>query len=290
LLSTLLITLREGLEASLIVSILAAYLAKTQRRSQLRQVWVGVLAAAGACLLIGLVVALTASELAERTQELIEGIAGVLAVVLLTWMIFWMRRHGRTLRRELAEKADAAIASGSSLALPILAFIAVGREGIETVLFLYASFTASRTPVASGAGAVVGLLAAIGLGYGIYKGGVHLNLRTFFQVTGGLIVLVAAGLLSTAVHAFNEAHILLFLTSKAWDVSFIVSKTSVVGTVLRGLFGYEPRPTVLQSIVYFGYLVPTLAAFYASGRAPKMPSATAPASEASRDAAVRRAD
>jgi high-affinity iron transporter len=258
----LLITLREGLEASLIVTILLAYLVQTQRRAEVRRVWLGVAAAVAVSLGVGLAVAAGGASLSRQSQELLEGFAGLAAVGLLTWMIFWMRRHGRLLRKELAVKTDEALASGSAYALPMLAFVAVGREGLETVLFLYAAFSASSDPGASGGGAVIGLLVAIALGYGIYKGSARLNLRLFFQATGGLIIVVAAGLIASSIHEFNEAGVLLFGTTTAWDISRFIGSSGFLGNLLKGLIGYEPKPTVLQAAGYFAYLVPTLFTFY----------------------------
>jgi high-affinity iron transporter len=262
MLPAFLITLREGLEASLIVTILAAYLVQTGRRPELRRVWVGVVAALVGSLAVGLAVAAGGAELSTKSQELLEGFAGIAAVGLLTWMIFWMRRHARSLRKELAVKTDEALASGSALALPMLAFVAVGREGLETVLFLYAAFSASSDPASSGGGAVIGLLVAAALGYGIYRGSARLNLRLFFQVTGGLIIVVAAGLISSSIHEFNEGGVLLIGTSTAWDISGFIGSSGFLGNLLKGLIGYEPKPTVLQATGYFVYLAPTLVAFY----------------------------
>jgi high-affinity iron transporter len=269
MLPAFLITLREGLEAALIVTILAAYLVQTNRRREMGHVWIGVVAALVGSLAVGLAVAAGGAELSRKSQELLEGFAGIAAVGLLTWMIFWMRRHARSLRKELAAKTDHALASGSSFALPMLAFVAVGREGLETVLFLYAAFSASTDPAASGGGAVVGLLAASALGYGIYKGSARLNLRMFFQVTGGLIIVVAAGMVASSIHEFNEAGVLLFWTQTAWDASGVIGSSGVVGALLKGLIGYDPKPTVFQAVLYFAYLVPTLIAFY--GLYPKLP-------------------
>lgn len=262
MLPAFLITLREGLEAALIVTILAAYLVQTHRRPEIRRLWVGVVAAVLGSVGVGLAIAAGGAELSRRSQELLEGFAGLAAVALLTWMIFWMRRHARSLRKELSQKTDEALASGSAYALPMLAFVAVGREGLETVLFLYAAFSASTAPAASGGGAVVGLVAAIALGYGIYKGSTRLNLRLFFQITGGLIIAVAAGMIASSIHEFNEAGVLLFWTSTAWDASGVIGSSGILGTLLKGLIGYDPKPTVLQAVLYFAYLVPTLIAFY----------------------------
>ncbi|HYZ93666.1 MAG TPA: iron uptake transporter permease EfeU [Actinomycetota bacterium] len=271
MLPALLITLREGLEAALIVTILAAYLVQTNRRREMGRVWIGVVAALVGSLAVGLAVAAGGAELSRKSQELLEGFAGIAAVGLLTWMIFWMRRHARFLKKELAEKTDQALASGNTFALPMLAFVAVGREGLETVLFLYAAFSASSDPAASGGGAVVGLLAAAALGYGIYKGSARLNLRMFFQITGGLIIVVAAGMVASSVHEFNEAGVLLFWTQTAWDATGFIGSSGIIGALLKGLIGYDPKPTVLQAVLYFAYLVPTLIAFY--GLYPQIASA-----------------
>jgi high-affinity iron transporter len=263
----LLITLREGLEAALIVTLIAAYLARTGRRDALPKVWVGVAAALAVSTAAGLVVALGAAELSTRQQELFEGFASAAAAGVLTWMIFWMRRQARSIKGELEEKTDKALESGRATALAGLAFVAVVREGLETVLFMYATFKSSSSAVATGSGAVLGIVAAVLIGYGIYVGGVRLNLRRFFQITGGLIVIVSAGLLASAVHELNEGGLLLFATGRAYDASGILGPNGVMGSVLRGLFGYEPRPTVLQVVVYWAYLVPTMIAFYGIPRA-----------------------
>ena len=262
MLSALVIALREGLEAALIIAILAAYLVRAHRRAELRGLLLGAGAAGALCAAVGLTVALGAAELPTVTQEIIEGISSVLAVVLLTWMIFFMRKHARSQKSELEASAARALASTSRWALPLVAFSAVAREGLETVLFLYASFRNSTSTTGSGVGAVVGLLVAAALGFGIYRGGVHLNLRRFFQVTGGLLVIVAGGLLAGAVHAMNEAGAITVLTRPAWDLNGILSDTGFVGSVLHGLMGYVGAPNVLQVIAWWGYIVPTLIAFY----------------------------
>ena len=262
MIASFLITLREGLEAALIVTIVLAYLRQTDHRDQARRVWAGVAAAVAVSAAVGLVVAAGAARLSMRAQEFVEGAAGLLAVAVLTWMIFWMRRHAPSIRRHLHERADEALRSTSLLALPLLAFTAVGREGLETVLFLYAAFKSSTSPAQSGGGAVLGLLAAAALGYGLYKGSTRLNLRLFFQITGGLIIVVAAGLLASSIHEFNEAGYLLFLGDAVWDTSGVIGPTGIVGSVLRGFFGYDASPTMLQVLAYWCYLVPALFAFY----------------------------
>lgn len=278
MLSALVITLREGLEAALIVSILAAYLVKTGRSDEIRKIWTGVAAAAGLSLIVGLAVALGAASLSDAAREAFEGIASLAAVGVLTWMIFWMKRNARHIRSDLEGRA----ATASGLALALLAFTAVAREGLETVLFLYASFEQSATPAASGGGALAGLLIAVTLGYGFYKGGIKLNLRRFFQITGALIVVVAAGLVATGFHELEEAGLALPLTIAAWDTGGLIAKDGFLGSVLKGLIGYRPAPTVFEVIVYWAYLIPAMAAFFW----PSRPAAPAPIRRAERESAT----
>ncbi|MCA1839989.1 MAG: iron uptake transporter permease EfeU [Actinomycetota bacterium] len=262
MLPAFLIALREGLEGALIVVILATYLVRVGRKSELKAVWLGVAAAVAGSLITGIIVTAGVARLPEWAQEAFTGIATTLAVAVLTWMIFWMRHHARGLKSSLESRTESAMESGQSLALPVLAFTSVGREGLETVLFLRAAVASSTAHLASRAGATLGLLVAAGIAYGIYKGGVKLNLRSFFQVTGGLIIVVSAGLLSGAIQAFNEAGWFNVLTQRAWDLSSLVSTHSIVGSALNGLFGYEPKPSVFQVIAYWAFLVPAVFGFY----------------------------
>lgn len=268
MLSAFVITLREGLEASLIVGILAAYLVKTERHNEIRKLWIGVAAAIGFSVLAGVLLVAGTASLSRKQQELVEGITGLVAVAVLTWMIFWMRHHAHHLKESLHAKIDEAVESGATFTLVFLAFTAVAREGLETVLFLHAALNYSDSAVRSGGAALLGLVVAIGLGYGLYRGGIHLNLKTFFQFTGGLLIIIAAGILASSIHELNEAGLLLFLGQRAWDTSSIASPSAggiagVIGSLLKGMIGYEPRPTVLQVIAYWGYLIPAMFAFYA---------------------------
>lgn len=261
MLSSLLITLREGLEAALIVSIIAAFLIRTGRRAALKDVWIGVGAALALSAAVGLVVSFGAASLSERSQEVFEGVASLIAAGVLTWMIFWMRKQARGIKAHLESRAEAAMAGGT-FALSFLAFTAVAREGLETVLFLYASFTQASGAAGAATGAVIGLLIAVALGYGLYRGGLRINLRTFFQVTGGLLIVVAAGLIAYGIHELNEAGMLLLLTAQAWTTEGVIAEKGTIGSILRGLFGYESKPTLFQVLAYVGYLVPVMAAFY----------------------------
>lgn len=268
MLSAFVITLREGLEASLIIGILAAYLVKTGRTTELRKLWIGVLAAVGFSILAGVLLTAGTASLSRKQQELVEGITGLVAVAVLTWMIFWMRHHAHHLKASLHAKIDEAVETGATFTLVFLAFTAVAREGLETVLFLNAALNYSDSAVRSGGAAILGLAVASGLGYGIYRGGVQLNLKAFFQVTGGLLIVIAAGILASSVHELNEAGYLLFLTERAWDTSGIANPSAggiagVLGSLLKGMIGYEPRPTVLQVLVYWGYMIPCAFMFFA---------------------------
>ncbi|MGV9694090.1 iron uptake transporter permease EfeU [Streptomyces sp. NPDC003444] len=258
-----LIGLREGLEASLIVCVLVAYLVKTGRRDALRPVWAGVGVAVGVSLAFGAVLEFGSRELTFEAQELLGGSLSIVAVVLVTWMVFWMRRTARHLKDELHGKLDAALVMGTG-ALVVTAFLAVGREGLETALFVWASVRASSDGTAAPlAGVLLGLLTAVLLGWLFYRGAVRIDLARFFTWTGGMLVVVAAGVLAYGVHDLQEARFLDGLADKAFDVSAAVPPDSWYGTLLKGVFNFQPNPTVLQVTVWALYLVPTLALFLA---------------------------
>ncbi|GAA3057788.1 FTR1 family protein [Streptomyces roseofulvus] len=258
-----LIGLREGLEASLVVCILIAYLVKTGRRDALKPIWTGIGVAVGIALAFGAGLEFGSQELTFEAQELLGGSLSVLAVVLVTWMVFWMKKTARHLRAELHGKLDAALAMGTG-ALVATAFLAVGREGLETALFVWASVRASsdgsHAPLI---GVVLGLLTAVLLGWLFYRGALRINLAKFFTWTGGLLVVVAAGVLAYGVHDLQEARFLGGLADKAFDVSATVPPDSWYGTLLKGVFNFQPDPTVLQVTVWALYLIPTLAFFLA---------------------------
>src|SRR5918992_833251 len=257
--ATLLITLREGIEAALVISIILAYLNAIGRRDQHGIVWAGTGAAVSLSFVARGGLFATAGALPDEAEEAFEGIASLLAVAVLTWMIFWMRRQARFLKGELQERVDVALASGSALALPALAFVVVVREGLETVLFLFSAIrTTAEGSVALGyVGAALGLVVAAVLGYLIYRGGIRLNLRTFFKVTGALILVVAAGLLAGGIHDLQEVGWITFGTATAFDISGVLSDEGTVGALLRALFGYNADPTVLELVAWVGYLLVT---------------------------------
>lgn len=258
-----LIGLREGLEASLVVCILIAYLVKTGRRDALKPIWIGIGVAVGVALAFGAGLEFGSQELTFEAQELLGGTLSIVAVVLVTWMVFWMRRTARHLRAELHGRLDAALQMGTG-ALVATAFLAVGREGLETALFVWASVRASSDGLhAPLAGVVLGLLTAVLLGWLFYRGAVRINLAKFFTWTGGMLVVVAAGVLAYGVHDLQEARFLDGLADKAFDVSATIPPDSWYGTLLKGVFNFQPDPTVLQVTVWALYLIPTLALFLA---------------------------
>jgi len=256
------VTLREGLEAALIVGIIVAYLVKVGRREAVRFVAYGVAAAVAVSVVVGVAVVATVGELPEVAQETFEGIAALLAVVVLTWMLFWMRRQGRAMKGELEASVDAALGRGSTLALAGLAFVAVAREGLETVLFMLAILGSSENVAVTMFGAVIGLVVAVAIGWAIFAMGVRVRLRQFFTVTGIVLIFVSAGLLAQAVHEFTEAG-WLPETAVAFDLSGILSRDGLLGSVLAGLFGFRPAPTWSELIAYFAYLIPVLLLFLA---------------------------
>ncbi|GAA4086704.1 iron uptake transporter permease EfeU [Streptomyces shaanxiensis] len=261
--SNYLIGLREGLEASLVVCILIAYLVKTDRRDALKPIWIGIGVAIALALGFGCALEFGSQELTFEAQEALGGSLSILAVGLVTWMVFWMRRTARHLKSELHGKLDAALQMGTG-ALVATAFLAVGREGLETALFVWASVRAagdgSTRPLA---GAALGIATAIVLGWLFYRGALRINLARFFTWTGGMLVVVAAGVLAYGVHDLQEARWLGGLSDKAFDISDTVDPASWYGTLLKGVFNFQPDPTVLQVTVWLLYLIPTLTLFLA---------------------------
>jgi FTR1 family protein len=258
-LPTFVIGLREGLEASLIVGIIAAFLAAQQRRDALRWVWVGVLSAASVCAAVGITLHIVGEELPRKQQEGLETIIAVVAVGAVTWMIVWMKRHAPTLSRDLRDNTAAALATGSALGLIGMAFLAVLREGLETAVFLVAAFNASSNVASAALGAVLGLAVSIAIGYGIFRGGVRLDLAKFFKVTGVLLAFVAAGLLSKALHTAHEAGWWNALQGQSLNLSAPLPDGSIRATLFTGIFGLDPRPTTGELLIWALYLVPTIA-------------------------------
>lgn len=256
MLPTFVIGLREGVEATLIVGIVAAFLRHEGRKDMLRNVWLGVGLAVAICLAVGIALDVLNSQLPQRQQEMLETVVGVLAVGVVTFMIVWMSRHARGLRKELEASAATALATGSAAALVAMAFFAVLREGLETAVFLLAVFQDASDPTAAGIGAVLGLLAAVVIGVGIYRGGVRLDLARFFRFTSAVLVVVAAGLLATAAGTAWEAGWITSFQSQPLDLSWLVVPGTWTSSLLTGMLGLQPHPSVAQIAVYLAYAVP----------------------------------
>jgi high-affinity iron transporter len=257
MLPTFVIGLREGLEASLIVGIIAAFVVRQGAGpAALRYLWAGVLAAVGLCVAAGVALHIAEEALPQRQQEGLETVVGILAVAMVTYMVVWMRRHARELKGDLEGKAGSALATGSVWGLVFMAFLAVLREGLETVVFLLAAFQASTSPAAAGGGALLGIATAVLLGYGIYRGGVRINMARFFRVTGFVLVFVAAGLVATAIHTAHEAGWFDLLQGQALDLTWLVRPGTVVSSLVTGMLGVQPRPTVGEVSGWLIYLVP----------------------------------
>lgn len=262
-----LIMLREGIEAALIVGIVATYLAQTGRGRFMPAVWTGVVLAVVLCVALGTILTATSQEFPQKQQELFEGVVAVVAAGVLTSMVFWMRRAARSIKAALHDSVDAALRPGDrqGIALVGMAFFAVGREGLESVFFLLATFQ-QRVGLGVPAGALLGLLSAVGVGFAIYGGGVRLDLRRFFRWTGAFIIFVAAGLLANGLQSFHEAGLWNGLQDIAFDLSDTLSSDSVLGTLLKAILGYQESPTIGAVLLYLGYLVPTLYLFFAQPR------------------------
>jgi FTR1 family protein len=258
MLPTFVIGLREGLEAALIVGIVAAFLVQEGRRDALRPMWIGVAVAVFISVAVGVGLHVADNQLPQREQEGLETVIAAIAVVFVTWMILWMRRNARNLKGELQEVASSALARNSSRALIGMAFFAVIREGFETAFFLTAAFDQSDNPGSTGTGAVLGVVLAAVLGYAIYRGGARINLQKFFRATGVVLVFVAAGLVASALHTAHEATWINVGQGQAVDLSWLVVPGTVTASLLTGMLGLQPRPVQIELIAYLIYLVPMI--------------------------------
>jgi high-affinity iron transporter len=264
--SSALIGLREGLEAALVVSILVAFLVKTDRREALRWVWPGVGAAVLLSIAVGAILTYTTAQLGFEQQEALGGSLSIVAVAFVTVMIFWMRSASKTIAAELRGKMDHALTIGP-LAVLLLSFLAVGREGLETAVFFYSAVqTAQSDTIQPLIGFSVGILVACLLAYLLYRGAVRFNLGKFFTITGVLLVFVAAGVLGYGLHDLQEANFLPGLHVLAFDASNSVPETSWYGALLKGIFNYSQQTTVLQAIAWVAYVVIVLPLFLRPAR------------------------
>ena len=271
MLSTFIIALREGLEAALIVGILVAYIVRTDRRHLLKPLWTGVGVAIAASLALGAVLSFTSAELTDRGEELFAGITSFIAVGLVTWMVFWMKRTARTLRNELHGKVETAL-TGGPVSLALVAFFAVAREGLETALFIYTNFKTVGAASTATIGLILGLGLAVILGYAIYNRSVKLNLAKFFTITGVALIIVAAGVLSYGIHEFQELGFLPGEENFLWDVTPWIAKDSLLAAILGGTVGFDTTTSIVQFIAWAGYLVAVLVPYLAKPKAVAAPA------------------
>ena len=274
--SNYLIGLREGLEAALVVGILVAYLVKTGRKDKLAPIWIGVGLAIVVSLAFGAILTYGSQAMTFEAQETFGGVMSIIAVSFVTWMVFWMKRTARSMKGELHDKIDAAVAIGP-IALAVTATIAVGREGLETALFLWTNIQATGSSTRPIFGAVLGLATAVVLGYLLYRRAIAINLAKFFTVTGALLIVVAAGVLAYGFHDLQEAGIIPGLDNNAYDITSWYSASSWYGTLLKGIFNFSPNPTVVEVVVWIGYLVPTMYLFFRGFRVVTSSPASPPA-------------
>ncbi|GAB7529710.1 FTR1 family protein [Pseudomonas sp. 3A(2025)] len=272
-----LIMLREGIEAALIVGIIASYLKQTGRGQWMPAVWVGVFLACALALLVGGGLELMSAEFPQKQQELFEGLVGLLAVGILSSMVFWMRKVGRSIKSELHQSLDSALGGSrnQTWALIGMVFFAVAREGLETVFFLLAVFQQS-TDASAPLGALFGLILSAGFGIALYRGSLRLNLGLFFRWTGLFILVVAAGILANSVRSLHEAGVWNHWQDVVFDVSATLPMDGPVGSVLAGMFGYQDAPTVSVLGAWLVYLIAALVLFFLPYRPaqPSRPSVT----------------
>jgi high-affinity iron transporter len=267
LFATFLIGLREGLEATLVVSILVAFLVKSGRRQRLPYVAAGVGAAVALSVAFGAMLTYTRTSLLAdyRDRELFEAVTSVAAVVFVTWMIFWMRKAARTMGGQLRAGLDRAVAVGR-VAVVTFAFLAVAREGLETALLFFAAVQGATSDTGPLLAIGAGIVTAVAIGFLIYASALRINLTRFFTWTGVLLVLVAAGILKYGIHDFQEAGVLPGLNTIAFDITGVLDPNAWYSALLAGMFNITARPTVLETVVWVAYAVPVLLLFLAPAR------------------------
>ncbi len=305
MLAAFLVGLREGLEAALVVGILVAYLTQLGRRDVLPRLWVGVGVAIALAVGLGAFFTFGAYALTFEAQEIIGGGLSLVAVAMVTWMVFWMQSHARTLAGGLRSGVDRAIATGGMWGIVVLGFVSVAREGVETTLLLWSMAQAFGDAPDSLLGALLGILCAAVLGWLVARGALRLNLRVFFTWTGAFLVIVAAGVLAYAVHDLQEAGVFPgpytafapvvdgavavgwagFPFGIAFDLSHLIEPGEVLAVILQATVGFTPSMTWLQVIAWILYVAIVGSIFVARvRRAPASPSRAASETSRSSDA------
>ncbi|MDP9237880.1 MAG: FTR1 family protein [Chloroflexota bacterium] len=270
MLFSFLVTLREGIEIALVVTILLGYLRNINQKRHFREIWIGVAAATLLSLAFGAVLEVTSHELDGPVLETFEGFTMLFAVGVLTWMVFWMKRQSAGMSSELRHQIDDALSHGSVVALALLAFSAVSREGIETALFLFAGSTSATSDAQFWIGGAFGFAIAVAAGAVLYYGAARLPLRQFFLASGIVVIVLAAGLLSNGLAELHSAGVIDHLGSRPWDADGIVSMSSTAGKFLHTVLGYDSEPAIAQIVLYCAYLLAVLSAymFLPNGRPP----------------------
>lgn len=264
--ASLLITLREGLEISLVLAIILGYVDRRSETGLTQRVWTGAVAATVACTIAGVIVFAFVGGLHGKSEQAVEGTLAITAVLVLTWMIFWMRANARGLTSELHEKIDRAI-THSPAALVIVAFVAVAREGFETVLFLVGAETGSATGAEVVIGGLIGLAISSILGVAVYKGSHRVNIQSFFKWTGALLILFAAGLFAKGIHEFRQLLDIntSLIADRIWTItSGPLASDHTLHDFLKGLFGWSPNPERIRFLAYFAYLLPVSWYYFAA--------------------------
>ncbi len=260
---SLLVTAREGLEMALIVTILLGYLRSVRHKEHFREIWVGVGAAVVLSVGVGAGLKVASTEMDARLREGFEGFTMLFAVGVLTWMLFWMKRQSAGISRELRTRVDTALTGGSVTALALLAFTSIGREGVETALFLFAGSTNQGSDLGFVLGGLVGFGIAAAAGVVLYYGAARLPLKHFFTVSAVVLMILAAGLLTNALANLHAATIIPDLGVRPWDTDSVLPMTSTLGKFLHTLAGYDSAPAISQILVYWTYLALVFAAYMA---------------------------
>ena len=261
MLFSFLVTVREGIEIALVITILLGYLRKLDQKQHFREIWIGVGAAALLSVGFAVVLEVTSREMNGRVLETFEGLTMLFAVGVLTWMVFWMKRQSAGISAELRSHIDSALSAGSVMALALLAFSAVGREGIETALFLFAGSTASDSGTQFVLGGILGFGVAAAAGVVLYYGAAKLPLKQFFLVSGVVVIVLAAGLLVNGLGDLHEAAVITDLGSRPWDTESMIPMTSTMGKFLHTVLGYDSAPAMAQIVTYWTYLLVVLGAY-----------------------------
>ncbi len=273
MLAGFLLALREGIEAVLIVSIMLGMLKKMNRSDRASLVWLGVAGAALISLGAAIVLNVIGAEFGGAAEQVFEGLTLLFAAAVLTWMIFWMQKQGRQIQKGLEAEVREALSGGQTVALFSVAFLAVLREGVELALFLTAVNFASppvggEAPILGWLGGILGLIAAMVIGWLMYESAVKLNLRRFFQLTSIVLIFFAAGLVGSAVHEFNELNWIPAAIEPVYDLNHVVPETTLFGQFLKALFGYNANPSLTAMLAYIGYFVVVLGLLWYFNRKP----------------------